>query len=266
MTPTSDRWEQGNAYERYIGRWSREVAPVFLAWLDRAPDLAWLDVGCGTGALCAAILDGCAPASVTGIEPSDGFRRTAAANLEGKATIVAGDAAEISLPDKTIDVVVSGLVLNFLPDPGAALAEMKRLSRPGAAIAAYVWDYSGKMEFLRAFWDAAITIDPAAATKDEGVRFPLCRPEALRALFDSAELAEVDATAIDVPTRFASFDDLWQPFLAGTGPAPAYAMGLAEPQRAKLKDTFHSLVPVAADGSISLTARAWAVQGSVRSR
>src|SRR5262249_10298665 len=176
----------------------------------------------------------------------DGLRRTAAANLEGKATIVAGDAAEISLPDKTIDVVVSGLVLNFLPDPGAALAEMKRLSRPGAPIAADVWDYSGKMEVLRAFWGAAIPIAPPAATHDEGVAFPLCRPEALRALFDSAELAEVDATAIDVPTRFASFDDLWQPFLAGTGPAPAYAMGLAEPQRAKLKDTFHSLVPVAA--------------------
>jgi len=264
MNRASDAWQQGSAYERYIGRWSRELTPVFLAWLDVAQDLAWLDVGCGTGALCEAILSRGAPASVLGVEPSEGFRETASARLAGRATIVEGNAAEIPLPDQAVDVVVSGLVLNFVPNPAAALAEMKRVTRPGGAIAAYVWDYSGKMEFLRAFWDAAISIDPSAATSDEGVRFPLCRPEPLRALFESAGLAEVDTTALDIQARFASFGELWEPFLGGTGPAPAYVMSRSNPEREKLRQAFQARVPVAPDGSISLMARAWAVRGSVR--
>lgn len=260
---TADTWERGNLYERYIGRWSREVAPEFLAWLGLPPGLDWLDVGCGTGALSGAILDRCAPRSVTGVEPSDGFRETAGANLTGRAAILAGNANQIPLGDHAVDVVVSGLVLNFVPDPRAALAEMKRVTRGGGTIAAYVWDYAGKMEFLRAFWDAAIALDPGAAAADEARRFPLCAPEPLRALFDSATLARVDVRAIDVPTRFASFNELWQPFLGGQGPAGAHAMSLPETGRQRLEDAFRARVPTGSDGSISLVARAWAVRGTV---
>ena len=157
-------------------------------------------------------------------------------------------------------MVVSGLVLNFVPDQRAALAEMARVTGKGGTIAAYVWDYAGKMELMRFFWDAAVELDPGAAKMDEGIRFPLCRPEALEKLFAGAGLKGVEVTPIDIPTPFANFDDYWQPFLGGQGPAPAYAMSLDETARARLRDRIRERLPIQADGSISLTARAWAVR------
>ena len=258
----SDTWERGSPYERYVGRWSRLVASDFLAWLDLPAGLRWLDVGCGTGALCDAILERCAPASVAGVEPSDGFRETAAANLAGRAVVHPGSATAIPLKDSAVDAVVSGLVLNFVPDPPAALAEMKRVARRAGTIAAYVWDYAGRMELMRVFWDAAAALDPSAAELDEGRRFPLCRPETLRTVFESAGLDRVEVKPIDVPTRFADYDDFWQPFLGGQGPAPAYAMALDDAARARLRDAVRARLPIAADGSISLIARAWAVRAT----
>jgi SAM-dependent methyltransferase len=239
------------------------VAPAFLAWLALPRARRWLDVGCGTGALCAAIVDECAPAVVTGVEPSAGFLATARAALAGKVDLREGSAAAIPLPDRTCDVVVSGLVLNFTPDPRAALAEMKRVATPEATIAAYVWDYAGKMELMRYFWDAAGVLDAQAQALDEGVRFPLCRPEALEALFGAAALARIEVQAIDIATPFADFDDYWQPFLGGQGPAPAYAMALAADARERLRERLRQSLPTAPDGSIALTARAWAVRGTV---
>jgi len=174
-----------------------------------------------------------------------------------------GSATAIPLDDAAVDVVVSGLVLNFVPDQRAALAEMSRVAVKGGTVAAYVWDYAGKMELIRFFWDAAVELDPDAAEMDEGARFPSCRPEALAAQFAEAALTEVEMAAIDIPTRFADFDDYWRPFLGGQGPAPAYAMSLDEAKRARLRDRIRARIPVEADGSISLTARAWAVRGSV---
>jgi SAM-dependent methyltransferase len=240
----ADRWERGSPYEHYVGRWSRSVAPLFISWLNIPPGRSWLDVGCGTGALCAAILDRGSPSSVVGVEPSDGFLATAKQNLAGRATLHRGTASAIPLDDASIDVVVSGLVLNFVPDQPAALVEMARVANKGGTIAAYVWDYAGKMELMRIFWDAAVELDPDAAKLDEGVRFPLCRPEALESLFAGAGLAEVEVGFIDVPTPFTDFEDYWRPFLGGQGPAPSYAMSLD-------------------DGSILLTARAWAVRARV---
>jgi ubiquinone/menaquinone biosynthesis C-methylase UbiE len=258
----ADTWEQGSSYERYIGRWSRQVAPAFLAWLGRPPGLHWLDVGCGTGALLATIVASCEPASVAGVEPSEGFRESARRNLGGAAKVLSGTAAEIPLEDGSVDVVVSGLVLNFVPDPANALTEMKRVSCGGGTVAAYVWDYAGKMEYLRAFWDAAAALDPAAASLDEGARFSLCRAESLRRLFETAGLHAVQTKSIDVSTRFADFEDYWQPYLGGQGPAPSYVMSLDENARARLRETLRERLAVADDGSLSLIARAWAVRGS----
>jgi SAM-dependent methyltransferase len=257
----SDTWERGDPYERYVGRWSRRVAPRFLAWLAVPAGQRWLDVGCGTGALCAAIAGQVSPAALAGVEPSEGFLKTAQRHLDGKATLRGGNAAAIPFDDAAFDAVVCGLVLNFVPDPRAALAEMARVTRRGGVIAAYVWDYAGRMELMRAFWDAAVALDPDAARLDEGPRFPLCRPEALTELFSGAGLAEVATTALDVPTIFESFDDYWQPFLGGQGPAPAYAMSLDEASRARLRERLRARLPAQADGSIPLTARAWAVRG-----
>ncbi len=259
----SDRWDRGDPYEQYVGRWSRRVAPLFLSWLGIPAGRRWLDVGCGTGALCAAILDHCSPSWIAGVEPSEGFLRTAREHLASRAVLHRGSATGIPLDDASVDVVVSGLVLNFVPDQRAALAEMARVTGSGGTIGAYVWDYTGKMELMRVFWDVAVELNPDAATLDEGIRFPLCQPEALSALFASTGLHAVEVTAIDIPTPFESFDDYWRPFLGGQGPAPAYAMSLDETARARLQDRIRARLPITADGTIPLTARAWAARATV---
>jgi hypothetical protein len=158
--------------------------------------------------------------------------------------------------------VVSGLVLNFVPDVDAALAEMSRVTAGEGTIAAYVWDYAGKMELMRYFWDAAVELDPSAARLDEGLRFPLCNPDALATAFDKAGLQAVETTAIDIPTAFANFQEYWAPFLGGQGPGPAYAMSLAEENRNQLRERIQHHLPIQPDGSIRLVARAWSVRGS----
>ena len=262
MPQPSDPWQLGNPYERYVGRWSRRVAPAFLAWLDVPAQRRWLDVGCGTGALCAAIVERCAPASLTGVEPSEGFLEVARRTLPSQVILRAGNAASMPLPDASVDVVVSGLVLNFIPDLDAAFKEIARVAAPGATFGAYVWDYAGKMELMRYFWDAAVALDPAAKALDEGIRFPLCDPEALLARVGAAEFNDAQVTAIDVPTPFSSFDDYWDPFLGGQGPAPAYAMSLDEAARGTLREVLRERLPIQSDGSVSLMARAWAVRAT----
>jgi SAM-dependent methyltransferase len=222
-----------------------------------------VDVGCGTGALAAAILDHCSPSSVIGVEPSEGFLEMASENLAGRAALHRGSATEIPLDDSSVDVVVSGLVLNFVSDQRAALAEMKRVTGNGSTIGAYIWDYAGKMEFIRIFWDTAVELDPDAARLDEAIRFPLCHPESLMELFASAGLDRVEVTAIDIATPFESFEDYWQPFLGGQGPAPAYVASLDETASARLRRRVEERIPVEANGAISMTARAWAIRATV---
>jgi SAM-dependent methyltransferase len=258
-----DSWERGDPYERYVGRWSRRVAPLFLSWLTIPAGRQWIDVGCGTGALCAAILDRCAPASVVGVEPSEGFLETARRNLAGRAALHRGSGTAIPVADAWADVVVSGLVLNFIPDVRAALAEMVRVTRPGGTIAAYVWDYAEGMQLMRRFWNAAVDLDPRAALHDEGRRFPLCRPDALARAFSDAGLTGVEVTGLDIETPFASFEDYWEPFLGGQGPAPAYVVSLDVEAQARLRDRIRERMAVAPDGAIWLTARAWAVRATV---
>jgi trans-aconitate methyltransferase len=257
----SDTWGQGDAYERYIGRWSRQVAPRFLSWLGVPAGKRWLDVGCGTGALCSAILDQCAPSALTGIDPAEGFLKTARARLPAHVLLEQGTATSLPVDDDSTDVLVSGLVLNFVPDHTAALAEMSRATSDGGTIGAYVWDYAEKMELMRYFWDAAVEVDPDAARMDESSRFPICHPEKLTELYRGAGLHKVEVTAIDIATHFADFENYWQPFLGGQGPAPAYVMSLDADARARVRDEVHRRLPVRADGSIALIARAWAVRG-----
>lgn len=256
-----DVWAAGDAYERYMGRWSRLVAAGFVSWLECEDGLRWLDVGCGSGALTQAVAARCRPRTLLGLERSPGFVATARASVSAPASFALADAQALPVPDAVFDVAVSGLVLNFLPEPGAAVAEAVRAVRPGGLVAAYVWDYAEGMGFLRRFWDAAITVDPSAAARDEGGRFPLCAPEPLRALWTGAGLVETAVVPIEVPTRFAGFTDLWEPFLAGQGPAPGYAAALSPAARARLRETLREAVPTGADGTIELEARAWAVRG-----
>jgi SAM-dependent methyltransferase len=171
------------------------------------------------------------------------------------------DAQSLPAESGHFDAAVSGLVLNFVPDPLLAARQMEHAVRPGGLVAAYVWDYAGKMELMRYFWDAAVELNPSARELDEGRRFPLCSAEQLRKLFDEAGLEDVDVKALDILTPFHDFDDYWTPFLGGQGPAPTYAMSLAPMEREALRERIHAALPIAKNGSIELTARAWAVRG-----
>ena len=259
----TEHWAVGDLYEPYIGRWSRPVATEFLAWLGVPSGRDWLDVGSGTGALSETIARVASPRSVVGVDPSADFVAYAAGRVGSDVvSFRVGDAQNIPLPDDSVDAAVAGLVLNFVPDPAAGLAEMSRVTRRGGVVAAYVWDYAGDMQLIRVFFDAAVELDPSAAEHDEGRRFPICAPDPLRELFTGVGLGDVEVRAIDVPTRFADFDDYWRPFLGGHFPAPAYAMSLDEDRRTALRELIRSRLPIAADGSIDLIARAWAVRGT----
>lgn len=259
----NDIWAQGAAYEFYVGRWSRLVADEFLKWIAIPSGKTWLDVGCGTAALSQCILQHNDPAQIVGIDSSGGFVSHANAHTaDRRAAFRTGDARELPVGDHEFDVAVSGLVLNFIPDQPKAVAEMRRATRAGGTVAAYVWDYAGDMQLMRRFWDAASALNPAARDLDEGLRFPVCRPDPLRALFEGAGLRNVMTQAIDVPTMFRNFDDYWSPFLGGQGPAPGYCMSLPEPDRAALRERLRSSLPTDSAGEIHLTARAWAVRGN----
>jgi SAM-dependent methyltransferase len=258
----TDVWATGEAYEPYVGRWSRLVAREFVGWLAVPEGGEWLDVGCGTGALTATILEMAAPVSVTGIDPSEGYAEFARDRVrDPRAHFDLGDARRLPYEGGKFDCAVSGLVLNFVSGPEQAVGELARVTKPGGVVAAYVWDYAGKMELMRYFWDAAVDLNPAALELDEGRRFPLCKPEALQALWEGAGLGAVEVREIDAPTHFRDFDDYWSPFLGGQGPAPGFAMSLSEEGRAELRELIRSRLPVEADGSIRLIARAWAVRG-----
>jgi SAM-dependent methyltransferase len=258
----TEEWTTGGSYEAYVGRWSRLVAREFLTWLAVPQGRCWLDVGCGTGALGQPILDMASPKGLVGIDPSLGYIADATERVsDSRARFVAGDARRLPCKTATFDAVVSGLVINFVPEPQVAVAEMTRAARPGGAVAAYVWDYAGKIQLMRCFWDAAVALDPSASEQDEGRRFPICSPGPLAQLFRDAGLRTVEVRAIDVATDFRDFDDYWSPFLGRQGPAPGYAMSLSEEHRSELRERIRAHLPIAPDGSIHLVGRAWAVRG-----
>ena len=258
----TDAWTSGDAYEPYVGRWSRLVAREFLGWLAMPTGCRWLDVGCGTGALAETILALAAPRDVVGVDPSPAYVAFARDRVnDPRVRFEVGDAQAIREASATFDAVVSGLVLNFLPEPNRAVSEMVRVARPGGVVAAYVWDYAQGMQLMRYFWDAAGALDPRAKDLDEGRRFPLCKPEPLTDLFQTAGLEEVEVRAIDVPTVFRDFDDYWSPFLGGQAPAPGYAMSLSEDRRAALREQIRASLPTNSRGEHHLIARAWAIRG-----
>lgn len=240
-----------------MGRWSALVAAQFVERIGGSPDRRWLDLGCGTGALSRAAL-GRGVRDVFGVDPSRALVEHAAGTARGRFSV--GDARRLPFRDGSFGAVVSALVLNFIPDLAAALGEVHRVIGRGGIAAAYVWDYGGEMQFLRHFWDAAFEIDEASAALDEGRKFTVCRPERLERVFGAAGFSGITTWAIDIPTRFRDFDDYWRPFLGGTGPASGFVVGLDEAHRAALRERLRAMLPIAADGSIELIARAWAVR------
>jgi trans-aconitate methyltransferase len=260
----AEAWDSGDAYEQYVGRWSRRVAVEFLRWLARPPGLAWADVGCGTGALTSTILAMCAPTFVCGIDSSASFVTQARQRITvPHARLETGDATRLPWDSAVYDITVSGLVLNFVPEHESMAREMVRVTRRGGRVAAYVWDYAGGMQMMRHFWDAAIAVNPNDARLDQAERFPLCQPGPLQTLFERAGLMSVTVCAIEIPTVFRNFDDYWRPFLGKTGAAPKYLAAAASDVQQEIRRYLESRLASTPDGPIELSARAWAVQGVV---
>jgi len=258
-----DAWKAGQSYDKYMGRWSRMVASKFLDWLD-APDAAdWLEVGCGTGALTSAILQRSSPNSILATDASDAFVGHAGEMIsDPRVRFRVAVAQDLPAEDHSVDIVTSALVLNFIPDRLAGLAEMKRVLRPDGLLSFYVWDYpGGGVGFIDAFWKAAACLDPKAVELDEGTRFPFCTAEGMAELCIEAELVETVVASIEIATEFPDFEAFWQPFTLGAGPAPGYCMSLPEDQRDALKALLSEQLVQA--GPIKLAARAWAIKSRV---
>ncbi|WP_414473252.1 class I SAM-dependent methyltransferase [Microvirga sp. M2] len=259
------RWASGGLYEPYAGRWSRMVAREFLVWLNAPPALDWLDVGCGTGALTEAIAERCAPRRLAGIDASEGFLDFARQRLEGIAVELGrADALKLPYAAAEFDRIASGLMVNFVPDRERVVEEMARVARPDGEVALYVWDYTGRMEMMRRFWDAAAALNPHARELQDNWHAVFCQPEPLYRLMEGAGLTHIEIRAIDVPTVFRDFDDYWTPFLGGQSPAPVYCMTLREDDRSALRERLRETLPTQSDGSIHLSARAWAARGRRR--
>jgi ubiquinone/menaquinone biosynthesis C-methylase UbiE len=214
-TTINDSWQAGDSYEYYMGRWSKVVAELFVDWLSLPSGLKWLDVGCGSGALSEAIITKNIPVEVIAIDQSEGFVRTAQQRLGNQAKCKMDDALSLSFDDTSFNVSVSGQVLNFLSEPEKALGEIRRVTKKGGAVAVYIWDHAGRMEFLKYFWDIAVQLDPNASSLHEGRRFPIASAEELSAAFKRVGFTEVETTSVDVITNFSNFDDYWKPFLGG---------------------------------------------------
>jgi len=257
-------WKDTDGYEAYVGRWSRPLAEEFLAWFTVPKASRWLDVGCGTGALTAAVLNVAAPIAVLGIDSSAAFVADATAHIaDPRVRFDVGDAGSLPVANDSYDAVVAGLVLNFLPDPSVAVAEMARAARPGGAVGAYVWDYSGGMQRMRYFWEAVAATDAAAAALDPSPQFSMCQPGPLAELFRAGNLGDIEVDVIDLPMVFRDFDDFWLPYLlVGSSSAQRYVTSLGDDQRMALREQLRATLPMAPDGSLHLIDRAWVVRGT----
>ncbi|HYN67532.1 MAG TPA: methyltransferase domain-containing protein [Ornithinibacter sp.] len=250
------------AYERFMGRWSARLAPLFLDEVGIPDPRRVLDVGSGTGNLTRAVAERWSGCEVVGVDPSAAFveaARQRAVGRGGRVRFEVGRADALPLEDASVDAAVALLVLTFVPDADRAVSEMRRVTRPGGVLAAAVWDYGERMEMLRTLWDAAARLDPTVVGQDEGT-MPLGRPGGLIDLFQRAGLEDVDGGRVRVSTRFEDFDDYWEPFLEGQGPAGVYVSGLPDAARAALRDELASTM---GPGSFELKATAWWVRGTV---
>ena len=256
-----DRWTSGQHYDEWMGRWSRVVAREFLNWLSVPAGLRWIDVCCGSGMVTEAIVERNAPSIVVGIDASSAqisFAREHRAYPN--VTFEVGDAMALPFADSSFDMAVCGLGLNFIPSPSHALEEFCRVTRAGGTIAVYVWDYSGGAVFLRKFWDSAAAVDSKAATYDQATRFKICTQEGLRGLFEQAKLEGLTSHALDVTTRFTSFDDYWEPLLTGQGSAPGYLAARDQQTQTAIRERLKTVLPANPQGAIELPARAWGMR------
>jgi SAM-dependent methyltransferase len=258
----ADRWTSGADYDQWMGRWSRLLAREFLNWLALPAALRWIDICCGSGIVTEAIAEHGAPASVVGVDVSPeqiAFARQHRARAN--VTFETADAMALPFADASFDVAVCGLGLNYIPSPKRGMEEFCRVTRPGGTVAVYLWDYEEGARFLREFWNAAVAVDTEAQAFDQARRFPICTEQRLLSLFEQVNLEKPTSHTLEVTTRFASFDDYWQPLLTGQGSAPNYLAARDEKTKLAIRERLRSVLPADSDGVIELPARAWAIRG-----
>jgi len=251
-------------YERFMGRWSRLLAPQLVAFAGVKDGDRVLDVGAGTGSFGSAVEARMPSSRIDGIDPSAGFiayaKKTAKSD---RAHYEVGDAQAMKFADASFDNTAALLVMNFVPDHNKAIAEMRRVTRPGGVVSACVWDYNEGMQSLRFFWDEAVALDPAIEPKDER-HMKLSHQGQLVDLWKTAGLVNVREKPLTISQAFSSFDDYWGPFTKGAGPGGAYVVSLPADRRRRLEANLHKRVlGERRDGAFALKAKAWCVRGEV---
>jgi ubiquinone/menaquinone biosynthesis C-methylase UbiE len=251
-------------YERFMGRWSRLLAPAHIAFAGVKDGDRVLDIGAGTGALASVLEATTRSSEIVGIDPSEGFLAYARKNAKSsRLRFEVGDAQALRYKDASFDKTMAQLVMNFIPDHDKALREMRRVTHPQGVVSACVWDYNSGMEMLRFFWDEVVALDPAMAPKDER-NMKLSRKGQLGELWKKTGLVNVQEQPLVIEQAFASFDDYWAPFLKGAGPGGAYVVSLSDDRRTKLEARMRKrLLGNREDGAFILKARAWCVRGEV---
>lgn len=263
MTAAGSFRGSADAYDRFMGRYSRELAPALIDFVGIETAARALDVGCGPGALTGALADRLGVANVVGADPSEPFVEACRSRIPGVEVVVA-PAEALPFDDGSFDLTVSQLAVNFMNDPRAGVREMRRVTRMDGLVGSCVWDYAGEMTLLHAFWQAARDVEPRRAAAADEARGKRWGSEAmLRKLWDDAGLSDVRSSPLTVRAYYADFDDLWSALEVGVGPAGAFCVALDDAGRARLRQALHGRLEVA-DGPFELPALAWAVAGAVR--
>jgi SAM-dependent methyltransferase len=247
------------AYDRHIGRYGPRLARALIAAAGLREGQRALDVGCGPGALAVELAAVLGATHVAAVDPSEPFAEACARRVHG-ARVEVGTAEALPFDDGEFDHALAQLVVNFMADAPAGVAEMRRVTRHGGRVSAAVWDYAGEMTLLRRFWDTVAAFDPASAGRDEGHTMRYCTPAELSALWEDAGLERVAVSPAVVTAGYSNFEDLWQPLESGVAPSGAYVVSLEPGRRAELKDRFRLALGVG-DGAFQLSARAWIVTG-----
>jgi SAM-dependent methyltransferase len=245
------------AYDAFMGRYADRLAPLLIGFAGVQRGERVLDVGCGPGSLTEALGEFLGAHHVAAIDPSAPFAAACAERVPA-ADIQVGAAESLPWPTDTFDAALAQLVVNFMSDADAGVAEMRRVVRPGGTVASCTWDYSGGMTMLRTFWDAALSLD--SETPDEARTMRYNDPDALRELWLRAGLEAVATDVLVVEASYRDFDDYWEPFTAGVGPGGAYTLSLDPDRRAALRDECRRRLGDP-DGAFTLSAKAWAVTG-----
>lgn len=259
MSETTSFFSDGGAYERFMGRWSRAAGGAFLDWLALPPGLHWLDVGCGTGAFTELVLQRCAPAQISAIDPSEdqiAFARSRPG--ASRASFRTGDAQSLPYADREFDVAVMALVISFVPDPAKGVAEMRRVLKPGGTAAAYMWDFAGKGFTQWPLIDALQAMDVAVPKMPGYAHAGL---EAMTNFFQAAGFDRIETRTIGIEVWYDDFDDYWASQTGLPNPVVQIIRKMPQPDVERLKAGLRANLPTGSNGRIAYPARANAVQG-----